>query len=281
MFLAEKPGFSGRRSLSTIQGFLIDLDGVMYTGNRAIPGADRAIRFLEDQGYSYRFVSNTTRKCRQTIAKNLSQMGLTIPESLIFTPAIAAAAYLKKTKRHNFHLLVTGDVERDFPKYPTLTKNGTDLIIVGDAGDEFTYQNLNVAFRALLDGADLIALERDRYWMAPDGLLLSAGPFVTALESATGKKAVLMGKPSRAFFDLALTDMGLQPGQTVMIGDDIQTDIGGAQDAGIRGVLVRTDKYREEIVKDSPIHPSLIINSIAEIGVVIDAAHHMQWVKKP
>jgi len=280
MFLAENPGISRRRSLSTIRGFLIDLDGVMYTGNRAIPGTDRAIGFLEEQGYSYRFVSNTTRKCRQTIANNLSQMGLTIPESLIFTPAIAAAAYLEKTGRHNFHLLVTGDVERDFFKYPTPKKNGADLIIVGDAGEEFTYQNLNAAFRALLDGADLIALERDRYWMAPDGLKLSAGPFVTALEYAAGKKAVLMGKPSRAFFDLALTDMGLQPDQTVMIGDDIQTDIGGAQDAGMRGVLVRTGKYREEIVKRSAIRPSLIINSIAEIGEVIDAAHQIQWENK-
>jgi len=263
--------------LNNIRGFLIDLDGVMYTGNMAIRGADRAIRFLEEHGYSYRFVSNTTRKCRQTIAKNLSQMGLPIPESLIFTPAIAAATYLKNTGRHNFRLLVTGDVERDFPKNPIPPTKGTGLIIVGDAGDVFTYANLNTAFRDLLDGADLIALERDRYWMAPDGLKLSAGPFVTALESATGKKAILMGKPSRAFFDLALTDMGIQPDQAVVIGDDILTDVGGAQDAGMRGVLVRTGKYREETLKGSAIRPNLIINSIAEIGEVIDAAHHTQW----
>lgn len=246
----------------------------MYTGKTAIRGADRALRFLEEQEYSYRFVSNTTRKCRQTIAKNLSQMGLTIPESLIFTPAIAAVAYLKNTGRNNFSLLVTGDVVRDFPKNPKTPIHGTDLIIVGDAGDEFTYANLNTAFRALLNGADLIALERDHYWMAPDGLSLSAGPFVTALESATGKRAVLMGKPSRAFFDLALTDMGLQPGQTVMIGDDIQTDVGGAQDAGMQGILVRTGKYREEIVKGSTIRPNLIINSIAEIEKVIDTGQY-------
>lgn len=100
-------------------------------------------------------------------------------------------------------------------------------MIVGDAGDMITYDSLNTAFRYLMEGAELIALEKDRYWMAHDGLSLSAGPFVHALELASGKTAIIMGKPSTAFFDLALNDMGLLPGQVAMIGDDITTDIGG------------------------------------------------------
>jgi len=254
----------------------------MYTGDFAIQGAESAIHFLIENGYSYRFVSNTTRRCRHTIAKRLSQMGLPIPESLIFTPAIAAVAYLKSTGRHHYRLLVTGDVDRDFPQENQKTSpQRTDLIIVGDAGDEFTYAKLNAAFRDLMGGAELIALERDRYWMAPDGLSLSAGPFVTALECATGKKAILMGKPSGAFFDLALKDMGLSPAQAVMIGDDISTDVGGAQDAGLRGILVRTGKYREEMVKRSAILPDLTIDSIAEIKKVVDATHHDHWERMP
>jgi HAD superfamily hydrolase (TIGR01458 family) len=265
-----------------IEGFLIDLDGVLYTGEIPVRGAERAIRFLNENGYSYRFISNTTRKCRRTIAERLSRMGLEIPESDIFTPPIAAVAYMRNTGRHRFHLMVTGDVDQDF-----LQDNcndpakGADLVILGDAGDEFTYANLNAAFRDLINGAELIALERDRYWMAPDGLSLSAGPFVTALEFAAGKKAILMGKPSQAFFDLALNDMGLSPAQVVMIGDDIQTDVGGAQAAGMRGVLVRTGKYREDIVKKSVIRPDLTIDSIAEIEKVIDAARHDQWERNP
>jgi HAD superfamily hydrolase (TIGR01458 family) len=268
--------------LSDIRGFLIDLDGVVYTGGSAIPGAEGAVRFLRESGYSYRFVSNTTRKCRQTIAEQLFRMGLVIPESILFTPAIAAVAYLKSTGTHNYRLLVTGDVERDFPVKDRLTlPQGIDLIIVGDAGDEFTYVNLNAAFRDLINGAGLIALERDRFWMTPDGLSLSAGPFVTALESATGKTAVLMGKPSGAFFNLALTDMGLRPEQVVMIGDDIRTDVGGAQDAGMRGVIVKTGKYREELVNASGIRPDLTIDSIADIGKVVDAAERGPWERTP
>lgn len=264
--------------MSAIRGFLIDLDGVMYTGNTPIPGAREALSFLQERGFSYRFLSNTTRNCRHTIAQKLARMGLAIPESLIFTPAVAASVYLKNSGRHNYRFLITGDVIRDFPKNERETRHQkTDLVIVGDAGDKFTYASLNDAFRDMVDGADLIALERDHYWMAPDGLSLSAGPFVTALESATGKKALLMGKPSRAFFDLALGDMGLKTRDVVMIGDDIATDVGGAQEAGLRGVLVRTGKYREEIVKKSPIRPDMILDSIADIAKVVEAAEMGRW----
>jgi len=116
-----------------------------------------------------------------------------------------------------------------------------------------------------MEGAELVALETDRYWMAPEGISLSAGPFVTALEFATGKTATLMGKPSPAFFDLALQDMGLEPGDVAMIGDDIHTDIAGAQKSGIRGILVKTGKYREDTVQNTEIKPARIIDSIAHI----------------
>lgn len=252
--------------LSSIRGFLIDLDGVLYTGDVPVPGAEKAIRFLNENGYSYRFVSNTTRKCRQTIAERLFRMGFDIPEKFIFTPPTAAVAYMKKKSNPRFRLLTNGDVWRDFPKSEDKSGPGTtDFVIVGDAGDEMTYANLNRAFRDVLEGAELVALEYDRYWMAPEGLSLSAGPFVAALEFATGRKAVLMGKPSRDFFNLALADMGIGAEQVAMIGDDIRTDVRGAQAAGMRGVLVRTGKYREDIVRNSGIRPDLVIDSIRDI----------------
>lgn len=264
--------------MSGIKGFLIDLDGVMYTGDNPVPGADGAIQFLRQNGYAYRFVSNTTRKSRHTIAGRLSRMGLEIPEEYIFTPSVAAVTYMKKTGKQRFDLIVTGDADRD---YPALFKPGTgdmvDYVILGDAGDEITYSHMNTAFRNLMEGAELIALERDRYWMDHDGLSLSAGPFVAALEFATGKNAVLMGKPSRDFFELALNDMGLGREQVVMIGDDIHTDVKGAQDAGIRGILVRTGKYREEVVRRSAIRPDLTIQSISHIHEILAAAEQDRW----
>ncbi|MFA5214364.1 MAG: TIGR01458 family HAD-type hydrolase [Methanoregula sp.] len=253
-----------------VKGFLIDLDGVLYVGDRAVEGASRTIDTLHEQGFACRFVSNTTRKSRGTIAARLSAMGFDIPEQDIFTPPLAAVAYMNHTGRHRFELLTTGDVFKDFP--PPCTDADTaprDYVIVGDAGDQFTYEHLNRAFRQIIAGAELLALERDRYWMAGDGLALSAGPFVAALEFATGTVANVMGKPSPAFFRLALEDMHLAAAEVAMVGDDILTDISGAQEFGIKGILVRTGKYRKEVVDKSGVHPSRIIGSVADLGDLI------------
>lgn len=177
--------------------------------------------------------------------------------------------------------MVTGDSRADFPQGAgTAGDAAPDYVIIGDAGDEFTYGSLNTAFRDLMNGSDLIALEKDRYWMDTDGLSLSAGPFVSALEYATGKTAVLMGKPSAAYFELALGDMGVRREEAVMIGDDIRTDVGGAQASGMRAVLVRTGKYRDDVLAGSGITPDLVIDSVAMVRRVIEADQGNRWRRR-
>ena len=252
------------------RGFLIDLDGVLYVGDRPVDGAQEAIEYLVRNDFRLRFVSNTTRKCRKTIADRLSSMGFAIPVEAIFTPPLAAVAFMNRAGKRRCRLLTTGDVWKDFEGPCSFDPAPRpDFVILGDAGDRITYESLNSVFSDLLEGAELIALEKDRYWMAPDGLSLSAGPFVAALEYATGKTATVVGKPSGAFFDLALEDMGLRRDQVAMIGDDIMTDIGGAQKAGMRGILVRTGKFREDTVTRSGVRPDCIIDSIARITDIV------------
>jgi HAD superfamily hydrolase (TIGR01458 family) len=253
-------------SMTDIKGFLIDLDGVLYVGDTIIEGADEAIRLLRKRKYQYRFVSNSTRRCRKTIIEQLSKMGFDISEKEVFTPLIAANAYMKTTGKPHAYFLITSDAERDFEQPGISTPEGRiDFVVIGDAGDRITYTSLNTAFRHLMNGAELIALERDRFWMAPDGVSLSAGPFVDALEFASGTKATVIGKPSRAFFDRALHDMGLQSGQVAMIGDDIITDVAGAQQFGMKSILVRTGKYRKDMVNNSLIKPTYCIDSLAHL----------------
>ena len=248
-----------------VKGFLIDLDGVMYVGNSAVDGARRAIDHIRRRGYRFRFVSNTTRKSRNTIAGNLEKMGIPVDESSIFTPPVAALAYMKNSKKCRCMLVTTADVRRDFEPFCEIggTTERVDYVVVGDAGDAMTYDTLNRAFRCIRDGADILALEKDRYWMAPDGLMLSAGPFVAALEYASGKDAVVLGKPSLGFFSMALRDMGLPAGQVAMIGDDITTDIAGARNAGMQAILVRTGKFSEADLGDRGSKPDAVIDSIA------------------
>jgi len=255
-----------------MRAFLIDLDGVLYVGKSPVPGARECLKFLEDHGYSYRFVSNSTRRCRASVAERLRGLGYDISEELIFTPPLAAIQHMKRRGRNRCFLLTTGDVHRDFLEAGTIVQEAgasgdeeVDYVIVGDAGNSFTFQSLNRAMRFLLEGAELLALEKDRYWREPEGLVLSAGPFVAALEYAAEKEGHLMGKPSAEFFRMALEDMDASPHETAMIGDDIRTDVGGAQELGLYGILVKTGKYREDIARSSGVRPELVLDSIARL----------------
>jgi len=254
----------------TLKGLLIDLDGVIYIGKKPVPGAKEAIAFLDELGYPYHFVSNTTRKSRKSIVKHVQQLGFDISEDLVFTPPRAAVQFIKNAGKSRISLLTTGDVDLDFRKEGFyVTNESPDFVVIGDAGDNFSYKSLNNAFRMILGGATIIALEKDRYWMSDDGLLLSAGPFVAALEYATGKAAEIMGKPSPNFFRLALESMNVSPDEAAMIGDDVVTDVGGAISAGLSGVLVRTGKYRDDALAAAKVSPDLVIDSIADIERII------------
>jgi HAD superfamily hydrolase (TIGR01458 family) len=142
-----------------------------------------------------------------------------------------------------------------------------EAVIVGDLGERWTYSLLQEAFDYIIAGAELIALSKDRYWLSQDRLALDTGPFVAALEFATGKNATVAGKPSASFYAAALESLHLNPaGSVAMIGDDLWSDVEGAQRAGLQGWLVRTGKYQEAALGGSAILPDRIIDSVAELA---------------
>jgi HAD superfamily hydrolase (TIGR01458 family) len=252
--------------LGNLRGFLIDLDGVLYTGGTAVPGAKDTLAILEKRGYMYRFISNSTRRKQSSIADKLRNMGFAINPSEIMTPAVAAVQLMMREGKKTCLLLSTGDVHFDFTEKGINTDDShADTVVVADAGDDFTYRAMTKAFRLLISGGELMALEKDRFWMGNEGLMLSAGPYVEALEYASGKTARLIGKPSREFFLMALGELQLEPDSVAMIGDDISSDIAGAKSCLMRGILVKTGKYREEEVLRSSTRPDLIIDSIAAL----------------
>lgn len=250
------------------RGFLLDIDGVLHVGGTPVAGAAEVVSRLKEEEIPFRCVSNTTRSCRATIAARLAAMGIPVPEEHIFTPARAAARLLEEAGSRHCLMLVAEDVISDLPEDLGGGEAQADSVVIGDAGDAFTYASLNRAFRTILGGAEMIALEKDRYWMAADGLSLSAGPFVSGLEYATGRRAILVGKPSPRFFSTALEDMGIAPGDALMVGDDLYTDIRGAQEAGMRAVLVRTGKYRAGQA-DPAVTPDFTIDSVADLFSVL------------
>ena len=249
-----------------MKSFLVDLDGVLYVGKKPVEGARECLALMDDLGYDYRFVSNSTRRCRSSVAERLKGFGYDVSPERIFTPPLAAIQRMKRSGKKSCYLLTTGDVHLEFRDAGiSLSDEDVDFVVVGDAGRDFTFDRLNKALRLIIDGAQILALEQDRYWQESDGLVLSTGPYVAALEYATGKKAELMGKPSPEFFQMALKDMGSLPDQAAMIGDDILTDVAGAQKLGMEGILVKTGKYREDLAKNSGVKPDLVLESLAEL----------------
>jgi HAD superfamily hydrolase (TIGR01458 family) len=224
-----------------IEGVLLDLGGVVYVGDGPLPGALEALDRLRAAGLSLRYITNTTRTPKRAMLDKLRRLGVPAEAGDLFMPALAARHHLE-ARGLSPALLIHPALEEDFEGLPA---KGRNAVVIGDAAQGFTYPALNAAFRAIEAGAEFLALARNRSFQDDDGSLsLDAGPFVAALEYASGRKATLFGKPSRAFFEAALGSLGCPAEAAVMVGDDVESDIAGAMAAGLAGLLVRTGKYR-------------------------------------
>ncbi|MCY4641882.1 MAG: TIGR01458 family HAD-type hydrolase [Gammaproteobacteria bacterium] len=223
-----------------IKGVLLDLSGVLYVGSQPLPGALDAVQHLVKSGLQVRYITNTTRSPRSAILKKLAAMDLAVARDEVFTAAIASRNYIKR-KNLSPYLLVHTNL---LPEFSEFDQKHFDSVLLGDAGTGFTYEKLNMAFRLLLDGAPLFAMGNNRYFKEEDGFSLDAGPFVHALESASGVRATVLGKPAKEFFLEAIQEFCCSPGEVVMVGDDVEADINGASTAGLQAILVKTGKYR-------------------------------------
>jgi len=245
---------------AAIKGILCDIGGVLYEGETPYPGAVEAIGRLKAR-YPVRFVTNTTQKTGPEVVKKLQQMGFDIDGSEVITALDVTKAYLiERQSRATF--ILTDEALAFFDDLPDAP---CSCVVVGDAQTNFTYENLNAAFRTLMKGGELLAAAKNRYFKDHDGLLsMDAGGFVAALEYASGKEAHVIGKPSAAFYRLACAQMGLPPEAAVMIGDDIESDVGGAKEAGLQGILVETGKFTPADLERGII-PDAVFASIAEL----------------
>jgi HAD superfamily hydrolase (TIGR01458 family) len=247
-----------------VSGLLLDLDGVLYVGDDPVTNAQHAVGALRDAGLGLRFVTNTTERSRAQTLEKLGRLGFELAAEELVTPAALARRHCLDAGHRTVALVMNEDVKRDFEGLDEV-EEAPDAVIMGDLGEAFGFGILNRAFRMVMDGAELVALQKNRFWLTRDGLSLDAGPFVAAIEYASGADAVVVGKPSRSFFELVLEDLGTDPASAAMVGDDVETDVGGAIGAGLAGILVRTGKYREDFVRGSGVEPTATVDSIADV----------------
>jgi phospholysine phosphohistidine inorganic pyrophosphate phosphatase len=248
---------------------LLDLDGVVYVGDEPVPGAAETVDWLAREGVPHCFLTNTTSRPRQSLVDKLAGMGVAAEPDQLLTPAVAAVAWLR---RHDiarpavFAPEATAEEFDELDPLPDDFERGAGAVVIGDLGEGWDFPTLNRALRLLMsdDDVPLVALGMTRYWRAEDGLRLDAGAFVRALEYAVGRTAVVLGKPDPAFYGTAVESLGVEADGVVMIGDDIKTDVGGAQRAGLTGVLVRTGKFSESDL-DGDVSPDAVLDSIADL----------------
>jgi HAD superfamily hydrolase (TIGR01458 family) len=256
-----------RAPLAGVRAFLLDLDGTVFQAGHLIPGVARALEDVARRGIARRFVTNITSRPRSAIARDLEAMGLTVAAEEISTAPRAARAYLLERGWTRSLLLVPAAVrEEDLADISDDGVSPPRAVVLGDLGEEFTYDRLNRAFRTLLDGAELVTLGRNRYFLSNGELVLDVGAFAAALEYASRRGATVIGKPSPEFFRAALGSLGVGPEEVAIVGDDVEADVGGGQAIGLRGVLVKTGKFRADDLAHSTVRPDAVIESLAEIS---------------
>lgn len=243
------------------KGLLLDIGGVLHEGGKPTPHAREALERLQ-KVYRIRYLTNTTRTTPEQVTRKLENMGFNIDKYHIFSALSATKEFVERRGGGLYPLLT--DEATDYVK--ELIVRHPAFVVVGDAYRNFTYERLNKAFRYLIEGSELIAAAKNRYFKDSDGRLsMDAGGFVEALEFASGRQATIIGKPSKRFFLLATTSMQLAPEEVLMVGDDIQSDIKGAQEAGIDACLVKTGKFDPKDLQEE-IKPDMVVENLHDLA---------------
>ena len=248
-----------------INALLIDLDGTVYEQGKLLPGIRESIDWLKEKKIPFKFCTNTTRKTIQEIQQDLYKIGLSVSLKNIISPIKTAIEYCRIKNYQSIEVVVPDEKILDSFSGFTITRQNPQAIVLGDLGVGFTHNLLTDLFKKILTGAQLIAMHKNRYWLTQRGLVLDLGPFVSALEYATGTEAVIVGKPNPHFFKIAINGWDIPTENIAMIGDDLIVDIQGAQNYGIKGVLVKTGKFRAEDLQTDKIQPDFVISSLADV----------------
>lgn len=244
--------------------FLIDLDGTLYFKGEPCPCAIETVNYLRQKKYQLRFLTNTTAKTPEMLRAQMQALGFDIYENEIFNATYACLQYLRAQPKVSCHFMVDDAVKAFFKEIP-IDDEAPDYVVVGDYGEGFDFHALNRAFRLLMDGAELIALQKGLYWFSSEGMFLDCGAFVTLLEAASDKTAKVMGKPSETFFKLVLESLQRSSGEVIVVGDDITSDIVGAQTMGMLSILVKTGKFEPSQLENPVAKPTWVLESVSEL----------------
>jgi HAD superfamily hydrolase (TIGR01458 family) len=248
------------------RALLLDIDGVLTVSWRPLPGAVETLRLLRDQGIPFGLVTNTSSRPRREIAALLNEAGMDVDAAQIFT-AISSAARVLADRYPGARCLVVneGSLEEDLIGIDLQGPGSPDVVLLGGAGPRIGYRELDRVFKLAADGIPVVALHRNTRFETADGPALDMGAFIVGLEAAAGIQIPVLGKPAPAFFEAALLELGAEPAETMIVGDDIDSDVRGGQSVGMTGVLVRTGKFRPRDLETDGPPPDHVIEDVRQL----------------
>lgn len=250
-----------------IKAIFFDLDGTLYFNGQAIEGAIETVNNLRNKGYICRFLTNTDSKPPIEILEKLMVMGFNISIDEIYTPVTASVKFLEDREDIKIYPLVSDKIIDNYNKFK-IDESSVDYVIIGDCREKVSYEELNKVFKLIDDNTQILALQKGKFFYDERGKNIDTGAFVAMMEYSTGKTARVLGKPSESFFKILLDDLELNPEQVLIVGDDITTDIVGANSIRAKSELVRTGKFKDQ--KDIKVaSPDVIIDSVSNLEPIL------------
>jgi len=256
----------GEGSMADVKNYLIDMDGVLVSGSRLIPGADRFIERLKARGAEYLVLTNNPIYTPGDLSHRLGAQGLDVPQGRIFTSAIAMARFLHSQRPGGKAFVIgeSGLTDAIHRVDYVITDLAPDYVVLGETLS-YDLKLITQAVRLIADGARFVATNPDPAGPAEDGLVPACGAMAALIERATGVSPFFVGKPNPLMIRSALNHLGLHSETTVMIGDRMDTDIVSGVETGLETILVLTGVTRREDVARYPYQPTLVLDSVDDI----------------
>ncbi|MEZ0340269.1 HAD-IIA family hydrolase [Mycobacterium sp. pV006] len=263
-----------------IGGVLFDIDGVLVTSWKPIPGAAETLQSLARQQIACAYLTNTTTRTRVQIADLLTEAGMAVAPDEVITAAVLTAEFVRtRYPGARCFLVNSGQIAEDMPGIDLVSSEEfsgphapptPDVVLLGGAGPEFGHLTLSWVYDWMAQGVPVVAMHRSTAWNTADGLRIDTGMYLIGMEETCGRKATAVGKPAPAGFLAAAGRLGVDPEEMYMVGDDLNNDVLAAQVVGMTGVLVRTGKFRQDTLDrwaadEFAMQPNHVIDSVADL----------------
>jgi 4-nitrophenyl phosphatase len=263
-------------NFTDIRGVVLDMDGVLWRGNDALPGMGELFAFLRGRGVPFALATNNSSTSPADYVRKLEQLGVTgVDVGQIVTSATTTVDYMQGRYAPGTEVYVLGvQGLKDMIAAGgfTVVEAGKPPVVVSGASFDLTYEKLKIAALAIRAGADFIGTNDDATYPTPEGLAPGAGSILAALKTASGREPVVMGKPDAPMFVASMHTLGTDAAHTLMIGDRLNTDIAGAQAVGMKAALVLTGVSTRDDIELTGVRPDAIYTGLPELLAAWSAA---------